>query len=207
MKLKELRAERDWTQNELARRSGVDRGYLASIETDKVDNPAVPIFLKLSRAFNIRPEELYQAADYIKDSMFYRHKETPEEILERLRLANPVSIPVYTSYPREFSKWYEMIDYIYLDRREAKRSLEAYLIYGGKPLMEPEIKDEDVIIVDREGEINNGSTIVCLYNDMLQLGKLRKIADELWLENNDGRIKFDECQVAAPVIGVIRKLK
>jgi len=44
-------------------------------------------------------------------------------------------------------------------------------------------------------------------NDELHIARLRKIADELWLENNDGRYRFQECQVAAPVIEVIKKAK
>lgn len=215
LKIRELRAERDWTQNELAKRSGIDRGYLASIETDKVANPFVNIFLKLARAFNIRPEELYQAAGYIKDvRSSYQHQETSGEIVQRLTLALPVSIPIYpilptspAGYPFDPSKWIEPIAYIHRDRDKTKKSLEGYLIYGGKRLLDPIIKDEDIIIVDREGEIDNGNIVICLFEDTLQLGKIRKIDDELWLENNFGRMKFEECQVPAPVIEIIRRLK
>jgi len=46
-----------------------------------------------------------------------------------------------------------------------------------------------------------------LYKNELHPGYLRKITDDLYLENGDGRIKQDECLVAAPVIEVIRRLK
>jgi hypothetical protein len=33
------------------------------------------------------------------------------------------------------------------------------------------------------------------------------VADELWLENNQGKYKFERCQEIAPVIEVIKRLK
>jgi len=208
IKIKETRALREWTQNDLAQRSGVNRGYLACIETGKVANPSVDIFLKLARAFNVRPEELYQAAGYIKEAKpSFQFQETSEQILERLRLAHPATIPVYTAYPFAHEPSNQPIAFLYRDKKEANRSLEGYLIYGGKPLMEPEIKDEDIIIVDRDGEINNGNIIACIVDDALQLGRLKKIGGDLWLENNEGRIKFVDCEVPGVVIELIRGLK
>lgn len=84
-KIKELRAQRDWTQNELWRHSGIGRTTLASIETGKVANPSAPTFLKLARAFNIRPEELYEAAGYIREPRI-AYEETPEQLLDNLKL-------------------------------------------------------------------------------------------------------------------------
>jgi len=72
---------------------------------------------------------------------------------------------------------------------------------------EPIIKDNDIIIVDREGIIDNGDIVATLTAGQLYLGYLRKIVDEVYVENNEGRIKFDECQIAAPVIEIIRRLK
>jgi len=207
LKIKELRNERGWTQNELAKRSHVDRGYLASIETSKVSNPSADTFLKLARAFNIRPEELYEAAGYIREAKpLSPRQETPEEILDRLKLAQPVSIPVYSEFPFHAGEPVEPVDYVYRARtRSIRMGIEGYIVRG--KCLEPEIRDQDIIIIDREGQIDTGNIIACLSQDRLHLGRLRKIADELWIENNEGRFKFDECQVAAPVIEVIRRLK
>jgi len=206
-RLKELRAERDWTQNELAKRSSIDRGYIANLETDQVKNPSADTFLKLARAFNIRPEELYQAAGYVKDARaILPRQETSEEILERLRLAHPVSIPVYTQFPFHAGEPTEPVDYVYRARpKGAPKSIEGYIVHGN--CLEPKINDDDVIIVDRDGAIDTGDIVAALVDGELHLGKVRKIADELYLENNHGRFKFEESQVAAPVIEVIRRLK
>lgn len=207
-KIKSLRVERGWTQNELAKRTSLDRGYLAYIESGRVGKPSADTFLKLARAFNIRPEELYQAAGYIKDDRrdYQPRQETSEEILERLRLAHPVSIPIYPEYPFHAGEPVEPVDYVYRTRpRGSRTAIEGYIVHG--KCLEPIIQGEDVIIVDREAEIDAGNIVACLAQGGLYLGRLRKIADELYLENNEGRIKFAECQVAAPVIEVIRRLK
>ncbi|MFA4917133.1 MAG: S24 family peptidase, partial [Syntrophales bacterium] len=65
----------------------------------------------------------------------------------------------------------------------------------------------DIIIVDREGQIDNGDIVACLIDGELHLARLRKVADELWLENNNRKYRFQECQVAATVIEVIKRLK
>ena len=41
----------------------------------------------------------------------------------------------------------------------------------------------------------------------LHIARLKKVADELWLENNHGKHKFQDCQVSAVVIEVVRRLK
>jgi transcriptional regulator with XRE-family HTH domain len=87
LKIIELRKERGWTQNELAKRSGIDRGAIASMETGKAKKPTTANLLKLAETFAIHPEELYVAAGYIKEARTtYNYNETPEQILERLKL-------------------------------------------------------------------------------------------------------------------------
>jgi len=206
-KLKQLRIEKGWTQNELAKRSGLARGYLAQLEGDVVANPSAETFLKLARAFNIPPEELYEAAGYIKDARRpYQHKETPEEILDRLRLDMPLTVPIYEEFRLHAGKPVEPKEYVAMVKDRAMvRNLEGYIAHG--KCLEPEISEGNIIIIDRDGQIDNGDIVVALFNDELHIGRLRKIAEELYLENNDGRIKLAECQIAAPVIEVRRRLK
>ena len=206
IKIREFRALRGWTQDDLAKRSGVNRGSLASIETGKAANPSVDIFLKLARAFNIRPEELYQAAGYIKDNRTIRPiKETSEDILERLRLAHPVSIPVYTEFPFYSSDGVEPVEYVFRSRTDNPKNVEGYLIRDDS--LPPTIIKDDIVIVDRDAPIYNGDIVLALVNGRLYISRFRKNCNEMWLENNYGKIKFDDCQVASPVIEVIRRLK
>jgi putative transcriptional regulator len=57
--LKVLRAERDWSQADLATRLGVSRQTVNAIETGRFD-PSLPLAFKLSRVFGKRIEEIFR---------------------------------------------------------------------------------------------------------------------------------------------------
>ena len=57
-RLKVLRAERDWSQAELAGRLGVSRQAVNAIETGKHD-PSLPLAFRLARLFGISIEEIF----------------------------------------------------------------------------------------------------------------------------------------------------
>lgn len=207
-KVRELRESRGWTQNELAKRSGIGRSYISLLETDNLIKPSADYLVKLAHTFSIRPEELYHAAGYITDTSVLIHalKETPEEILERLRIVHPVSVPVYTEFPFHAGGFTEPVEYVYRERtKDAGKNIEGYVVHGS--CLEPIIQDGDIIIIDRQGEIDNGDIVACLVDDKLCLGRLRKIADDLILETKEGMMRLEEVQLAAPVIEVIRRLK
>lgn len=58
-RLKRLRAERGWSQVDLAERSGVSREYIARIETVKQE-PTIGVLEKLARALRVKPGELLE---------------------------------------------------------------------------------------------------------------------------------------------------
>ena len=57
-RLKVLRAERDWSQADLAERAGVSRQTINAIETGKYD-PSLPLAFKLARLFDMPIEEIF----------------------------------------------------------------------------------------------------------------------------------------------------
>jgi putative transcriptional regulator len=57
-RLKVLRAERDWTQEELGHQLGVSRQAVNAIETGKYD-PSLPLAFKISRLFGKPVEEIF----------------------------------------------------------------------------------------------------------------------------------------------------
>ncbi len=57
-RLKVLRAERDWSQAELAGRLGVSRQAVNAIETGKYD-PSLPLAFKVARLFEMRIEDVF----------------------------------------------------------------------------------------------------------------------------------------------------
>jgi putative transcriptional regulator len=58
-RLKVMRAERNWSQQELGMRVGVSRQAINAVETGKFD-PSLPLALKLARVFDTTVEALFQ---------------------------------------------------------------------------------------------------------------------------------------------------
>jgi len=63
-RLRVLRAEREWSQAELAMHVGVSRACINAIETGRYD-PSLPLAFKIARIFEKNVEEvfLYQAGE------------------------------------------------------------------------------------------------------------------------------------------------
>jgi transcriptional regulator with XRE-family HTH domain len=201
--IKKLRIEKGLTQTKLAELCGLTRSIISRIELGHVKTTNQYTFANLAKGLGMTLDDLQEA---ITGKRLKSQSELPEQILERYRLVQPVSVPVYTDFPSHFNESTAPIDYIYLARtKTVRKTIEAYIAHGN--CMNPQINDGDVVIVDREAAIDEGDIVICLIGDNIHTGKLRKIADELYLENNNGRYKFSECKVAAPVIEIIRKLK
>jgi len=209
-KLRELRGKREWTQREVADHSGLKRNYISYLEQPRHHKrPSAEAMLALARAFNVKPEELYQAAGYIKEFEDTKPRpETPEEILDRLRLAMPKKMPVYPweAFPYHAGDKVEPVQYVYTTETEVhSECIEAYMVRGD--CLEPRISDGDVIIVDRDSEINNGDIVACILDKEFHVLRVRRVAGELWLENNIQKYRFEDCQEVAPVIEFHRRLK
>jgi putative transcriptional regulator len=58
-RLKVLRAERDWSQADLARRLDVSRQSVNAIETGKYD-PSLPLAFRIARLFDQPIEAIFQ---------------------------------------------------------------------------------------------------------------------------------------------------
>jgi putative transcriptional regulator len=58
-RLRVLRAERSWSQAELAERLGVSRQTVNAIETEKYD-PSLPLAFRIARVFGLAIEEIFQ---------------------------------------------------------------------------------------------------------------------------------------------------
>lgn len=58
-RLRVLRAEREWSQGDLAVRLGVSRQTVNAVETGKYD-PSLPLAFKIARLFEKSIEEVFQ---------------------------------------------------------------------------------------------------------------------------------------------------
>jgi putative transcriptional regulator len=59
-RLRVLRAERNWSQADLAERLQVSRQSVNAIETGRFD-PSLPLAFKLAKLFDARIEEIFEA--------------------------------------------------------------------------------------------------------------------------------------------------
>jgi putative transcriptional regulator len=57
-RLRVLRAEREWSQADLAGHLGVSRQTVNAIEVEKYD-PSLPLAFKIARLFGMRIEEIF----------------------------------------------------------------------------------------------------------------------------------------------------
>ena len=57
-RLRDLRAERGWSQAELGARAGVSRQAIIAIETGRFD-PSLPLAFTLARLFGLRIEDIF----------------------------------------------------------------------------------------------------------------------------------------------------
>ncbi len=64
-RLRILRAEREWSQAELAERLGVSRQTVNAIETQKYD-PSLPLAFKAARVFGLAIEEIFTPENGVK---------------------------------------------------------------------------------------------------------------------------------------------
>ena len=59
--LRTLRAERGWSQAELANQLGVSRQTVNAIEKERYD-PSLPLAFEIARVFELRIEEVFEPA-------------------------------------------------------------------------------------------------------------------------------------------------
>jgi putative transcriptional regulator len=59
-RVRELRADREWSQGDLAEKLAVSRQTINAIETEKYD-PSLPLALKIGKLFKLPVEEIFEA--------------------------------------------------------------------------------------------------------------------------------------------------
>lgn len=65
-RLKELRAERKWSQVDLAERLSVSRQTINAIENERYD-PSLPLAFQIARAFEMPIESIFDDGDPARD--------------------------------------------------------------------------------------------------------------------------------------------
>jgi repressor LexA len=196
--IKRLREEKGISQRQLAALSDVDRGYINQLEAGKGGSISLRTARKLAAALEVPPDI------FLKGQAV--HLETPQEILQRFNLVLPESVPIYEEFPFHAGEPVEPVEYVSVAKEFTRhKNLEGYIVRGS--CLSPIIEDKDIIIIDRDAEVKIGDIVACLVEGVMHLARLKRVTDELYLENNHHRMKLEEAQVAAPVVEIRRRLK
>jgi transcriptional regulator with XRE-family HTH domain len=195
-KIRELREKRGLIAAELAVKAGLSQAHISRIESGKLQSPTLETLEALSHGLGMTVGDLTK---YIRGGTVNVREEMPEEILERLRLASPVAVPVYREFSVHAGGAKDVLDHVFVSRAKAgNRKLEAYPVKG--KCLEPKVAEGDLVVIDRDAEINQGDMVICLFNGLMHCGYLRRYDGELYIENGEGRVKLEEVQVAAKIV-------
>jgi putative transcriptional regulator len=82
--LRVLRAQRSWSQAELAERLGVSRQTVNAIETERYD-PSLPLAFKIATTFNKPIEEIFQPGIEEEGSIEWDHERNTRSNPEKSR--------------------------------------------------------------------------------------------------------------------------
>lgn len=147
-RIKQLRIENDYTQEDLAKKLNVTMGAISSYERDQ-RFPIYDILLKLTEVFNV-------SYDYLLGKSNLRN---PEEHTEKY------TIPIFStiSCGNPFIADEDIIDYEDIDPKLKTQGEHFGLRCRGDSML-PDFKDGDVAIVKKQPDIESGQIAVVLIN-------------------------------------------
>lgn len=186
--VRKTREARGLTQEELATLSVLGRSYISLIELDRIQETSSTKILKLAKALRVKPEELYVAQGLTKET-----KPHPISLIDRIREleTNLIAVPIIA----ELHMPGEIQEYLYVAR--PRQGAVNYVGVRAKGYcLEPDIKDGDVLIIDKDAQPEPGKTILCYHNGNEHpcLIRLKQDTD------------LKECEIYGVVIGIQRRL-
>jgi hypothetical protein len=129
----------------------------------------------------------------------------PDDLLARFMAAQPHRIVIRTDFIAHAGTPVVPLEYHWVPPGAATGSSEAIEVKG--QCLVPDIRDGDVIIVNRAAEVNAGNPVAYVYQDRLQLGKAYRMDGLVYVDNAYVRINLQECPQVAMVIQIERKLR
>ena len=202
--IKQERKIRGWSQEKLAQKSGLTRTAINTIEQRSSNRPSHEAVVRLAKAFNIPESELFPI-EGVTD--IEKPNENVEDLLDRIRLAQPIQIPVYQDFRLHMGEEHTTpVEYVYLPRTsKAPKNIAAFRVTG--ECMEPKIENGDIVIVDSASVAESGDLVICQCEDEVICGRLKDKNGELWLQNNVEHCKINDCTRVAVITQIIKKVK
>ena len=177
--------------------SGLTRSHLSRLELDDFDRPSAETFLALARALKVHPNDLYQAAGYIEEKTRFRRSaaRAAEEAFAKLEQRSLQAVPVLerinckVSDVGQYSQW---------GLSQGEEAKVIGLLARGFSL-EPEVREGDVILINRDQPPMPGNLVLCYCEEQVQLTRYQSDAE------SNGKAPGNY-HVYGVVVGVNRKL-
>lgn len=117
----------------------------------------------------------------------------------------PVEVPVVEQLASAGSGQIVAVDYVYLPpQRTPSRNILAIAVKGQS--MEPEIRDGDVVVFDRDADPKAGDVVVASVDDEVLVKRLERRSGHLVLVGNNGAaVSAEGANIAGVVIQSIRE--
>ena len=194
-RIKKLRLQRGWSQEELAKKIGyADKTSIAKIEAGKVDLPQSKI-IAFSNVFFVTPSYLMDGNNSLPNST--KRKGIPINVLGRVAAGIPI----------------ESVEEI-IDTEEITEELAATGDFFGLQIkgdsMEPRITEGDVVIVRQQEDAESGETVIVLINgEDATCKRLKKYSDGIMLLSNNPKYEpmvFSKQEIIDKPVKIIGKV-
>ena len=194
-RIKKLRLQRGWSQEELAKKIGyADKTSIAKIEAGKVNLPQSKI-IAFSNVFFVTPSYLMDGNNSLPNST--KRKGIPINVLGRVAAGIPI----------------ESVEEI-IDTEEITEELAATGDFFGLQIkgdsMEPRITEGDVVIVRQQEDAENGETVIVLINgEDATCKRLKKYSDGIMLLSNNPKYEpmvFSKQEIIDKSVKIIGKV-
>lgn len=200
-KVKELREARGWTQEQLAEKSGLSRGYISILELRHGATPNARRLKQLADAFKV---DLGVFLPELKSGA--ARPESPEDLLARYLSTAPVSIPIYASFQKDNSSQLPIM-YTYRQKDPgAVGPLEGVPVDPKSFAIEG--STSAFAVIDRGGIPEVGDHVICLHGNHTFISKVFCCMDsEKYTLENDKRMPLDDCEAWAVILGIYFRMK
>lgn len=192
--IRSVRRRRGLSQWELSRLSGLTRSHVSRLELDDFERPSAETFLSLAKALKVHPNDLYQAAGYIEENTRFRRSltKTPQEAFAELDKIACRPVPVLGRINAEVA---DVVQYSPWGLTQEEYTKIVGLLARGFSL-EPEVKEGDIIFINREQKPSPGNLVLCYQDEKIQLARYHE-------PNGSGN---NEYHIYGVVIGINRKI-
>ncbi len=122
-----------------------------------------------------------------------------ERVTTELKVDIPTCVPVCDTYLPDTKP----SEYIYVSMPNIMyRNTRAFVVSDNE--YAPAVEKGDFVLVNQAKTINDDDVVVCILNGILNVGRVRKSDNKLWLINNSGEILFQKNQLAGIVVKILK---